>query len=957
MNSLNGTVSHSSDEVFEQVLEEITVRIQAGELIDLEACVVEYPEYAERLQKLLPAMQVLLAFGASESVTGDGPTSHGSVPAASGVLGDFRIIREIGRGGMGVVYEAEQISIGRPVALKVLPFASMLDDRRLARFRNEVRAAGQLHHTNIVPVYAIGSDRGVHFYAMQLVNGQSLAEMIAVMKSGRSPSDGGTAKSASHVQTTAGDTVRAALSTLRSSGSAAFYRTAAQLAVQAAEALEHAHSCGVVHRDIKPSNLLVDERGCLWLTDFGLASVESDSNLTMTGDLLGTLRYMSPEQTRGSRVVLDHRTDIYSLGATLYELLTLQPAFAAAERVELLRQINDQEPLAPHRINSAIPADLETIVLKAMSKDAGSRYATALHMADDLRRFLENKPIQARRPSPLERGCKWAARHSLLVAIAAGSLAIVAVVAAGAALVTSRAYRAEAKQRTAADANLVIASETIDRMLSRVSHHEYYHGDLKQAETLATDATAFYDELLQHNDDPTLRYRAAEAQNDLARIWELTGNHEKAIAACRRGVELLSPLVAAYPDDGKYLDARGGCYLTLGGAQQHSNLALSAEEPYRQAVADYELLVDRFPKEPSYQTGLAYALADIGTLCWSFGHLEQAEQYFARADKLLANLPAAGKYSSCDSCVVTNKGAMLMNRALVASDLGDTKRAKQLIEQAIAIHKQVLHDMPGDPQTADLLFKNYSNLGETCIKAGQPAAAASAAEMLVATFPERLDAYQQAVKLLIECAGLADQTADAVVAESQSASTKTSNAEPIAPANYNAHVTAQNYRLRAQEFIVKARHTTDHNPDSIIDFALFLLLSKEESFRDSQGALELAQGVVRDYPRRSRAWFTLALAHYRNGDRQAADDAEQNSIKFSHEGSADKENAFDWLLLSMIQFRRGRIDEARQSLTHAENWIAENEPKDQDLLVLHAEANELVSQAHTEPTKPITSED
>ena len=204
-------------------------------------------------------------------------------------------------------------------------------------------------------------------------------------------------------ETTAGDTARAALSTLRSSGSAAFYRTAAQLAVQAAEALEHAHSCGVVHRDIKPSNLLVDERGCLWLTDFGLASVESGADLTMTGDLLGTLRYMSPEQTLGSRVVLDHRTDIYSLGTTLYELITLKPAFDAAERIELLRQINDQEPLAPRHINPAIPADLETVVLKAMSKDVASRYASAQHMADDLRRFLENKPIQARRPSIFER--------------------------------------------------------------------------------------------------------------------------------------------------------------------------------------------------------------------------------------------------------------------------------------------------------------------------------------------------------------------------------------------------------------------------------------------------------------------------------------------------------------------------------------------------------------------------
>ena len=286
-----------------------------------------------------------------------------------------------------------------------------------------------------------------------------------------------------------------------------------------------------------------------------------------------------------------------------------------------------------------------------------------------------------------------------------------------------------------------------------------------------------------------------------------------------------------------------------------------------------------------------------------------------------------------------------MNRALVASDLGDTKRAKQLIEQAIAIHKQVLHDMPGDPQTADLLFKNYSNLGETCIKAGQPAAAASAAEMLVATFPERLDAYQQAVTLLIECARLADQTADAVVAESQSASTKKSDAEPIAPANYDAHVTAKNYRLRAEELMVKARHTTDHNPDSIIDFALFLLLGKEESFRDSQGALNwlrVSSEIIRE---RSRAWFTLALAHYRNGDWQAAEDAEQNSIKFSHGGNADKANAYDWLLLSMIHFRQGRIDEARQLQKKADDWFVENGSKNEELITLAAEARTLTPPA------------
>jgi serine/threonine protein kinase len=252
--------------------------------------------------------------------------------------GRLRIVRELGRGGMGVVYEAEQISIGRPVALKVLPFASMLDERRLARFRNEVRAAGQLHHTNIVPIYAVGSDRGVHFYAMQLVAGQTLAQVVEQLRGGKdarcSMLDAGLRetssiqKPASSIQHRASsiDTARAALSTLRISGSAAYFRTVAELAVQAAKALEHAHSCGVVHRDIKPSNLMVDERGCLWLTDFGLASVESGSDLTMTGDLLGTLRYMSPEQTLGSGVV-DHRTISirWALRSTSFTLFAFEP--------------------------------------------------------------------------------------------------------------------------------------------------------------------------------------------------------------------------------------------------------------------------------------------------------------------------------------------------------------------------------------------------------------------------------------------------------------------------------------------------------------------------------------------------------------------------------------------------------------------------------------------------------
>jgi hypothetical protein len=198
------------------------------------------------------------------------------------------------------------------------------------------------------------------------------------------------------------------------------------LAIQAAEALAYAHAMGILHRDIKPSNLLVDARGNLWVTDFGLARFQDEPGLTRTGELLGTLRYMAPELALGHRIVHDPRTDGYSLGATLYELLTKQPVCVGRNRQELLRQITQDEPVAPSRLDPTIPRDLETIVLKAMDKQPERRYATAQQFADDLRRFLEDKPILARRPSPAERAAKWARRHRAVLeaAIAVAFLAL-----------------------------------------------------------------------------------------------------------------------------------------------------------------------------------------------------------------------------------------------------------------------------------------------------------------------------------------------------------------------------------------------------------------------------------------------------------------------------------------------------------------------------------------------------
>src|SRR5262249_27191321 len=211
--------------------------------------------------------------------------------------------------------------------------------------------------------------------------------------------------------------------------SAGYFRLAAQLGIQAAEALEHAHQLGVVHRDVKPANLLVDVRRNLWITDFGLAQFQGDAGLTRTGDVVGTLRYLSPEQARAKPGVVDHRTDVYSLGVTLYELLTLEPAFAANDRHELLVRIALEEPRPPRHLNKALPVELETIVLKAMEKDPAERYGTAQELADDLRRFLEDRPLQARRPTLLQRARKWSRRHKALVA-SAGVVTFITMVAA-----------------------------------------------------------------------------------------------------------------------------------------------------------------------------------------------------------------------------------------------------------------------------------------------------------------------------------------------------------------------------------------------------------------------------------------------------------------------------------------------------------------------------------------------
>ncbi len=491
-----GSDAGEFDPELAKLIELFTRRIQAGEQVDVDELARQHSAWAREIQLLLPALRGLAELGQVAEAEGTAPASQDCAQGPR-VFGDFRILREVGRGGMGIVYEAEQITLSRRVALKVLPLAVAMDPRALQRFQLEAQVAGWLQHPRIVPVYAVGLVGDVPYYAMQFVEGGSVAEVIAELRglvgagSGReTPGSSGT----NHGELAAGllsgrfaPSRRESSDISRGQGGAltlpeastappcpsiqtrAFVRTVARLGIQAAEALGYAHDQGIIHRDIKPANLLVDRRGDLWVADFGMADVQGDAGLTLTGDLPGTLRYMSPEQALGRRALIDRRTDLYSLGATLYELLTLQSAVAGGDRSEIFRRIAEEEPTPIRRLNPAVPVDLATIVGKALSKDPSGRYETAWQLADDLGRFLDGRPISARPVGPLARTWRLCRRKPWQAGLAA-SLGLALVLGfAGIAWNWREAVRQKKDARTQAAKADAINRFLIDRLLGQAA--------------------------------------------------------------------------------------------------------------------------------------------------------------------------------------------------------------------------------------------------------------------------------------------------------------------------------------------------------------------------------------------------------------------------------------------------------------------------------------------------------
>jgi serine/threonine protein kinase/WD40 repeat protein len=453
--------SSADRDPIERLAEEFLQRRRNGEAPALSEYIERYPALAEEIRAVFPTLLLMEQADPGTSDLARTPGVNGARPdGMPQQLGDFRILREIGRGGMGVVYEAEQVSLGRRVALKVLPPQALADPRYLGRFEREAKAAARLHHTNIVPVYGVGADRGIHYYAMQFIHGQALNEVLgelrrlrdekvvtplpqAVRPGAAQVSVAEVARSllsgpavpptvdhvpAADANRTAGSTSGGSGTLTSQSGPAyaqrAYWQSVARVGLQAAEALAYAHSEGILHRDIKPSNLLLDARGHVWIADFGLAKTTDSDDLTTTGDIVGTVRYMAPERFAGQT---DGRSDVYALGITLYELAALAPAFPESDRHRLIHQITTAEPTHLRHVVPAMPRDLRTIIHKAIDKDAARRYSSAAALAEDLQRFLDDRPIQARPPGRLELFGRWSRRNPAIVGLIAAVLVVTAM--------------------------------------------------------------------------------------------------------------------------------------------------------------------------------------------------------------------------------------------------------------------------------------------------------------------------------------------------------------------------------------------------------------------------------------------------------------------------------------------------------------------------------------------------
>lgn len=796
----------------EILAEEYVARRRAGESPNLTEYVEQYPDWADEIRDIFPTMLMMERLKPHE----DELEPAEEPPLQVEQLGDFRIIREVGRGGMGVVYEAVQESLGRRVALKILSGRSLNNERRLKRFAREARTAAKLHHTNIVPVFGAGEQDGMHYLVMQFISGQGLDEVLRALRhdhgqaeiqhietADKTAADASAASSQGPVSaallahtllnTHSDSLIAPTITDSVSSQSAArelpaaegqesrepdserseadqssartaapapapgnlsgmvdrsgreigirYWRNVAQIGTQIADALQYAHSQGTLHRDIKPANLLMDTHGSVWVADFGLAKLMIEDDLTNSGDVVGTLAYMAPEQFSGK---VDHRSDIYSLGLTLYELVTLKQAYDERDRTRLIRQVTQHDPPAPRKIRPGIPRDLETIIQKAITREPAARYQSAQELGNDLRRFLTDVPILARRISHAERLWRWCRRNravASLSGLAITLLLLVAVVASIGNFRLRRAYNETAEaleresrqlqiteeERARAEVTLDIALLVLDNVFEQAAPPAGVVSDLSneldepllepQFEPVVSEQNAallqnllrFYDQFTEQ-DRATLqvRLKSGQAHRRVGEIQTRLGQHASAETAFRQSVDVLRKLVSEHPDEPQYRRELAESLNGLGNVMRNQRQFDRSIKNYREAIALFSTLALEVSNpqhwDDLYRSVLTLnRLGNVQAMSWD---ANGAEATFRRALGKLENLtdhaPNYPDYRHAESEVRRS-----LARLLFFTRRGEEGR--QMYEQSLSMLESLVDQYPNSPRYSYDLIDTYSS--------------------------------------------------------------------------------------------------------------------------------------------------------------------------------------------------------------------------------------------------------
>ena len=738
-----------------------------------------YQDLADQLEPLLRDIAALTTLG--ENL---GDTVVESAPAQL-ELGPFRIIREIGRGGMGIVYEAVDTRFDRRVAVKVIRPGHSVEPHQREALLREARIAALLQHPNIVPILAAEVFDGVAYLAMPYIDGQPLSAVIRARRASAgldssAPPDSTDASLIATGMDTGFDRPTAVpqpAAPFHPAAAPSYVREVATLGVQAAKALAFVHDHGVLHRDIKPGNFLIDVRGHLWLTDFGLARANRFTGDPSLGGRVGTLRYMSPEQAASPTPIADHRSDIYSLGLTLYELLSLRPAFVG-EGAELLGRLANDEPPSVRRVVPGVPLDLATVVQKAMAKRPGDRYSTAQELADDLGRFLRGEPVKARPLRRVQRAGRWAAKRRRPLAAVAATLIVGLSLAAG---IAYRSYQREAAARRELEGREAILRELVrevnksEAVFRHLPNGQPEHRRLVRAlkevvckwadEPHATaeakqeavraclrlgevevragrveEGTEHFDEALRRvaelraadPADPALRYFEALGLQNRALILSRTEGDTGSLAAVSAATELLDALIAQFPDRDEYRNPRSNLALVASYFLKKQGKSSDAVSKLREGLASDQWLAKKYPDgHPQSYIRLSISWAHLAFALVTSGDLDAAEDAFRQAvenDRVLSEPRFA--YPK------TNREATHINRTHLAAFLiarGKDAEARTILLPAVRDAEAFAKEFPDRPVYSWNACQAYLRLGEL--------------EYLSGNFDDACAAYRKALPL------------------------------------------------------------------------------------------------------------------------------------------------------------------------------------------------------------------